>query len=332
MPDQQAELIAAARAAASWARTRRATWTDAPLPVLARASPEQIPVAAPTRTGPSLAARAAAGARALGAPVLQRLPRVAAMTALVVAGVWGGVIGGRYLLNAIATSKARIAAVKPPPVRPQPTPTTPPKTTGGLQVSSTPPGAQVLVDGKPRGVTPVTLADVSVGRHTIELRSSAGTVQRTVTVAAGKTSDVDESIFSGFLALYSPIEVVVTEGGRTLRFDERSQTMLPPGRHDLRIVNRALGYEAEEHLELKPGETARLTVNPPPSAVTVTATEAAEVWLDGARIGDAPVNAMPVGLGTHEIVVKRASGGERRFTVTVTVNPMTLNVDFSKPG
>jgi len=61
LPDQQAELIAAARAAASWARTRRATWTDAPLPVLARASPEQIPVAAPTRTGPSLAARAAAG-------------------------------------------------------------------------------------------------------------------------------------------------------------------------------------------------------------------------------------------------------------------------------
>ena len=252
------------------------------------------------------------------------------MTALVAAGSAGGVIGGRYLLNAIATYRTRIAVVERPAARPQLPPAAPQKATGGLQVSSTPPGAQVLLDGKVRGVTPLTLTDVSVGRHTIELTSAAGTVQRTVTVATGKTSDVDESIFSGWLALYSPFEVVVTEGGRTLRFDDRSQTMLPPGRHELQIVNRALGYEAVERLELKPGEMARLSIKPPPSPVTVTATEPAEVWLDGARIGDAPVNAMPVSLGTHEIVVRRASGGERRLTVTVTVNPLTLNVDFSK--
>jgi len=330
LPDPQAELIAAARAAAHWARARRATWTDAPLPVLAPPWPDEPPPAAVTRTGPSVAARAAARARALGAPVLQRLPRVAAMTALVAAGSAGGVIGGRYLLNAIATYRTRIAVVERPAARPQLPPAAPQKATGGLQVSSTPPGAQVLLDGKVRGVTPLTLTDVSVGRHTIELTSAAGTVQRTVTVATGKTSDVDESIFSGWLALYSPFEVVVTEGGRTLRFDDRSQTMLPPGRHELRIVNRALGYEAVERLELKPGEMARLSIKPPPSPVTVTATEPAEVWLDGARIGDAPVNAMPVSLGTHEIVVRRASGGERRLTVTVTVNPLTLNVDFSK--
>ena len=81
---------------------------------------------------------------------------------------------------------------------------------------------------------------------------------------------------------------------------------------------------------MKPGETARLTIKPAPTPVTVTANEAAEVWLDGSRIGDAPVNEMPVPLGTHEIIVKRAAGGERKMTVTVTTKPMTLNVRFHK--
>src|SRR2546425_12521848 len=102
-PDPQADRTAAARAAAPWARARRATWTDAPLPVLAPPWPDEPPPAAVTRTGPSVAARAAARARALGAPVLQRLPRVAAMTALMAARAAGGVVSGRYLLNRIRT-------------------------------------------------------------------------------------------------------------------------------------------------------------------------------------------------------------------------------------
>jgi len=60
----------------------------------------------------------------------------------------------------------------------------------------------------------------------------------------------------------------------------------------------------------------------------VTAAEAAEVWLDGARVGETPLNAAPVPLGTYELVVKRATGGERRFTVTIGAAPFTLNVDF----
>jgi hypothetical protein len=169
------------------------------------------------------------------------------------------------------------------------------------------------------------------GRYTIELRSSAGTVKRTVTVGNEKTAELDELIFSGWLALYSPFELVITEGERTLRLDDRNQIMLPPGSHELRLVNRAFGYDTVRQVELKPGELVTLSVKPPPSTMTVTATEAAEVWLDGARVGETPLNAVSVELGTHEIVVKRAVGGERRFTVAVTVNPFTLNVDFSKP-
>jgi hypothetical protein len=71
-----------------------------------------------------------------------------------------------------------------------------------------------------------------------------------------------------------------------------------------------------------------LQLTPDPSALTVTATEAAEVWVDGTRLGDTPLNAAPVPLGIHDIVVKRAGGGERRFTVTVGTKPVTLNAAF----
>jgi hypothetical protein len=54
------------------------------------------------------------------------------------------------------------------------------------------------------------------------------------------------------------------------------------------------------------------------------------VWLDGTKIGDTPLNAASVPLGTHEIVLKRAGGGERRFTVTIGTGPFTLNADVDR--
>jgi hypothetical protein len=129
----------------------------------------------------------------------------------------------------------------------------------------------------------VTITDLSVGRHTVELKSPAGNVERTVTVAADKTAEMEESIFSGWVAVYSPFDLTVTEGGRALLMDDRHQVMLSPGRHVLRLVNRTLAYDAVRQVDLKPGEVSNLTVSPPPSSMTVTASEAAEVWVDGVR-------------------------------------------------
>jgi PEGA domain-containing protein len=342
---ERADLVAAARAAAGWARARRAAWTDAPLAVVTTAPEDRrlpVPAARPHRVsgraGPSVVARAAQRARLAGAAVVPWLPRVAAGAALVAVAV----VGGPYLWNAAATAWTAATAVRPTPVAVVPPPKAPTpspapasrkgKATGGVHVISTPVGAQVLVDGKARGVTPLTLTDLIVGRHTIELKSEAGDVQRTVNVAANATTEIDESIFSGWLAVISPFDLAISEGGRALRLDERNQVMLPPGRHTVRLLNRALAYEAERDVELKPGETTTLTVKPPPSTITVTATETVEVWLDGVRIGETPVDARPIELGAHDVLVRRAGGGDRRFPVTITVSPFTLNVDFTKPG
>jgi hypothetical protein len=62
--------------------------------------------------------------------------------------------------------------------------------------------------------------------------------------------------------------------------------------------------------------------------VSVTASAPAEVFLDGAKIGDTPLNAVPATIGTHDLVVKRASGSQKRMAITVTVKPFAVNVDF----
>src|SRR6185295_195554 len=75
--------------------------------------------------------------------------------------------------------------------------------------------------------------------------------------------------------VYSPFDLTVTEGGRALLMDDRHQVMLSPGRHVLRLVNRTLAFDAVRQVDLKPGEVTTLTVTPPPSTMTVTASEAA---------------------------------------------------------
>jgi hypothetical protein len=202
------------------------------------------------------------------------------------------------------------------------------RATGTLKIESSPKAAQVVVDGKPRGVTPITLTDVAAGKHEVVLKSDAGTVHRTVTVAANQTESLDEQIFSGWVTVYSPFEVTIAEGSRVMRPDDRNQFMLPPGIHELRLANKTLAYEAVLQVDVKPGEGTNVRLTPPPSSLTVTAPETAEVTVDGARAGDTPLNGFSVPLGTHDIVVKRPNGSEKRYTVTVGTKPYVLNAEF----
>ena len=384
-PEPDDHLIAAAEAAASWARARRAKWTDRPLPKAVEtasadeafefefegqptppppAPPRPVPppvkpdlprapvtfepqvefepevrfepqvafepAAAPPVTPSRPQAPAPARARtmpALGEPIKRWAPRIAAAAAL----VGGAAAIAPYAMSALSNMKSRATAI--PEKKPETAPAAPRKPMGTLSVTTTPPGAQVTVDGKARGVTPLELTDVSPGKHEVALKSDSGSVRRTITMAAGKTVTIDEAIFAGWVAVYSPFEVTISEGGRVLRPDDRNQVMMAPGAHDLRFVNNALGFDISRQIEVKPGEGATVRLTPEPSKLNVTATDAAEVFVDGARIGEVPLTNAPVALGTHEIVVRRtADGAERRSTITVGVAPVALHVDFSRPG
>lgn len=205
------------------------------------------------------------------------------------------------------------------------------QSTGSLDVQSDPAGARVLIDGSFRGVTPLTIAGLRPGSHLVLLEADKGSIQKTVAIVAGRTVRVSEGIFAGWVHVSTPIELVITEGRRGLRLDARNEILLAPGRHLVVFENRALGYREERQIDVSPGATTDVALAPPPSKLTVTATLPADVIIDGERAGVTPLVDRDVPLGTREIVVRSDSGAERRFTLTLTVKPARIDVDFSKP-
>jgi hypothetical protein len=205
------------------------------------------------------------------------------------------------------------------------------KRTGSLQVTSVPPGARVIVDRRARGVTPLTVDGLSPGSHEVVLESADGSVRQAVDITADDTAEISQAIYAGWVHVSSAIEIAITEGTRGIHLDERNQVLLPPGMHELRFESRALGYRDTRRIEVKPGEITAVSIVPSMSALTVTATQPAEVFVDGERVGETPLTSRPLNVGTRDVVVKSASGGERRFTITVTVDPVRIDVDFSTP-
>jgi hypothetical protein len=243
-----------------------------------------------------------------------------------------------YWLRPPEPAPSRPAAVMLERTRPlvstgrQPSPVAPQKRLGMMFVTSDPVGARVVVDGRPRGVTPITVMDLTPAEHALVLVSPSGSVRRRVTIVACETAQVAESIFAGWVSVLSPFDVAIADGPRRIQLDERHQVMLQPGTHILHLENRALGYEDQREVFVKPGEITAVSIASPRSTISITATLPASVWVDGSHVGDTPVSGFPVNLGTHEVIVKYAERDERRFEVMATMKPVVLNADFSKPS
>jgi hypothetical protein len=203
--------------------------------------------------------------------------------------------------------------------------------TGRLRVQSNPIGARVIIDGRERGVTPLTVDDLAVGSHAVVLRTNMGSVRKTMVVRADRQAEISEAIYSGWLHVSSPIALEVLDGRRAIGLNDQSRVLLPPGPHTIRVQNRELGFSEEHRVDVKPGVVASIAIQPARSAVTVTSSLPADVLIDGERVGETPLSNYPVSIGTRAIVLRSASGGERRLTTTVTVEPVRVDIDFSKP-
>jgi hypothetical protein len=203
--------------------------------------------------------------------------------------------------------------------------------TGKLRVETDPAGVSVAIDGKVRGVTPLMADDLAPGRHTVDLTLRGNTVSEVVDIKPLKTTTLQTSVYQGWLALFSPIELRAAVGDRALTLDDQNRALLPAGTHELTLQNRVLGYTDRRTIAIKPGETTAVSVVVPKTILTVTASGPAEVWVDGVRVGDAPVVNLPVDIGTREVVLRSPDRGERRVTVTATVAPVHVAVDFAAP-
>lgn len=203
-----------------------------------------------------------------------------------------------------------------------------PKATGSLTIDTQPQGAAVFIDRVSAGRTPLVLDNLAVGAHDVQLKLGGNVVTRTVDIRAGKTVTLDTGVYGGWLALFSPIELTVRANGRTLALDERNRVLLSAGSHALTLENRALGFSTERTVEIKSGEVTAESFDVPKTQLSVTASAPSEVWVDGAKAGETPLVDWPIEIGTRDVVLRASGRIDHKLTVTATVQPVHLKVDF----
>jgi hypothetical protein len=117
----------------------------------------------------------------------------------------------------------------------------------------------------------------------------------------------------GFVTVYSRLPMQVYADGKRIGTSDDGQLMLPSGTHRLEFANEHFRYRSEPTaLKILPGHVHPYNVVLPTVDVHVTTTPGAEVWVEGERVGIAPIAPVQVPIGTREFVVKDASGEKRQ--------------------
>jgi hypothetical protein len=210
--------------------------------------------------------------------------------------------------------------------------------TGQLQIRTEPSAARITVDGTSRGVSPMTIEGLSPGAHSVEVTSDLGSVRQEIVVEAGATASLFVPLgapqgvpVSGWISVTSPLEVQIYEDARLLGSSRSDRLMVSVGRHELDIVNEALGFKERRSVNVTPGQVAGIRLEWPNGSMALNAQPWAEVWVDGQRVGETPIGSYSVQVGTHEVVFRHPELGEQVVRTTVTVGaPVRLSVDLRK--
>lgn len=217
--------------------------------------------------------------------------------------------------------------------------------TPGVLVETASPGADVLVDGRSAGTTPLQLNIGSDMRsiRVVEPRPpvpTAGIVRPDNPAASplrpeGSNRPDVPTIAppqrSGGIRLVMPFDVEVFEGDLRLGSSSTGIVSAPVGRREIDLVNSQLGYRVRRVVDVKAGRVTPLEVSPPNGLLSINASPWAEVWIDGKPAGETPLANLSVSLGEHEILFRHPNLGEQRRTALVRVEGVTrVSVSFQR--
>jgi len=209
---------------------------------------------------------------------------------------------------------------------------------GQLQVKTEPAGAQVTVDGIPRGKSPVLIEALAAGEHAVSLDNDGANVKQTVAIEAGVTASlvvplgaVEPAATSGWVSISAPVELQLFENKRLLGTSQSDRVMVAAGKHEIELVNDAVGYRVTRMVQVPPGRVASIKVEWPKGTIAVNALPWAEVWIDGERVGETPIGNLSLAIGPHEILFRHPELGEQKYATTVTLgSPTRVSVDLRK--
>jgi len=123
----------------------------------------------------------------------------------------------------------------------------------------------------------------------------------------------------GTVMVVSPIDLRVFEGDTELGSTADPIT-IPAGAHTLDVVNEELGFRSQQAVTVFGGGTTSVTIAVPDGLVDLEARPSAEVWINGAAIGQTPIVGLSLPIGRHDITFRHPELGERRETAVVKVD------------
>lgn len=168
-------------------------------------------------------------------------------------------------------------------------------------------GGNVLVSSKPAQSTPLRLAAApDLSWITVTSPSVAGLVG-----AKGPAAR------TGSIKIASPINLSVLENGRQIGSVPGAELKVAPGKHEIELVNAALGYRLKQSIEVEAGQTVSLHVAPAQGWATIYAVPTAEVSIDGKPVGRTPLGPLPLALGEHTVTFTHPTGATDRQRIKV---------------
>jgi len=182
---------------------------------------------------------------------------------------------------------------------------------GSLNISSTPPGAAIYLDGNYAGDTPKTIERLKLGEHRVELRKEG--YEKFATPAQVMHKQVT-SIEAKLVAAVGQLRILVKPFGSVFIDDAQQVTdsditntlNLPAGKHRVRAVHPSLGVW-EKEVNIEAGRPQNITVDFDKTvSLRVTAEPvSAEIFVDNKSTGQWTPSLIRVNVGRHTIDVRR---------------------------
>jgi hypothetical protein len=225
-----------------------------------------------------------------------------------------------------------------------------PLTAGELTVDSTPDGARVIIGGKDRGVTPLSLA-LAPGTYELELRAGNERHAIAVQVKAGGTTSQHFILRPTAAATPGTLRVTSEPPSATVAVDGRGKgttpvviTDLAPGTHE--VVVTGTSGSVRQRVKIDAAATTTVMVPLPRHApaqsaggwLSITAPLELQVFEGDRLLGTTRVNPLMLPTGTHDLRLTDGAAGvditrsvriERGQTARLAISlpPGTLSIN-----
>jgi len=186
-------------------------------------------------------------------------------------------------------------------------------------IDSNPPGADVLLDSKPQGKTPLTLRQVTPGTYMLVIKLEGyPDHSEELSAAAAQSLNVFHDFAAAKKALVSSASLSIDSepSGAVLYINGEKKGRTPLELAELRPADYTLelklkGYETtQKRISLQPDETLRISLNlvekPKFGDLSITSQpHGAEVLVNGAYTGITPLVLRRFPVGTYEVLLQK---------------------------